>query len=91
MHVRAALLHRIVFADLFHNPVAQEADYRLYVIAHVPTLCMLDRKGLHVNVTPNNVDNDLLCSSACDFIYANSNGKYCPRNYSTIKIDLANK
>ena len=38
-----------VLTDLFHNPVAQEDDYRLYVISRIPTLCMLDRRGLHEN------------------------------------------
>lgn len=33
-------------ADLFNNPVAQEADYRLFVIHSVPSVELLDRQGM---------------------------------------------
>ncbi|XP_064907298.1 leucine-rich repeat-containing protein 72 isoform X6 [Columba livia] len=31
--------------NLFHNPLAQDADYRLYVIHALPSVQLLDRKG----------------------------------------------
>ncbi|XP_064907297.1 leucine-rich repeat-containing protein 72 isoform X5 [Columba livia] len=31
-------------SDLFHNPLAQDADYRLYVIHALPSVQLLDRK-----------------------------------------------
>ncbi|XP_071591473.1 leucine-rich repeat-containing protein 72 isoform X4 [Heliangelus exortis] len=31
--------------NLFHNPLAQERDYRLYVIHFLPSVQLLDRKG----------------------------------------------
>ncbi|XP_074660986.1 leucine-rich repeat-containing protein 72-like [Tubulanus polymorphus] len=30
--------------NLFHNPVAQETDYKMYVIHHLPSVELLDRK-----------------------------------------------
>ena len=31
--------------DLFNNPLAQEPEYRQYVIHHVPSVQLLDRRG----------------------------------------------
>ncbi|XP_071795894.1 leucine-rich repeat-containing protein 72-like [Asterias amurensis] len=33
--------------NLYHNPVAQEYDYRLFVIFNIPTLKLLDREEVH--------------------------------------------
>lgn len=32
-------------SDLFANPLAQDYDYRSYVVHHVPSVELLDRKG----------------------------------------------
>ena len=32
--------------DLYHNPLAQENEYRLVVIFNIPSLKLLDRKGM---------------------------------------------
>jgi len=34
----------VPFADLFHNPLAQDPDYRLYVIYCLPSVQLLDRQ-----------------------------------------------
>ena len=31
--------------DLFDNPIAQESEYRAYVVHHIPSVELLDRKG----------------------------------------------
>ncbi|XP_074939059.1 leucine-rich repeat-containing protein 72 isoform X3 [Phalacrocorax aristotelis] len=33
-------------SDLFHNPLAQDPDYRLYVIYFIPSVQLLDRKSV---------------------------------------------
>ncbi|XP_074939061.1 leucine-rich repeat-containing protein 72 isoform X5 [Phalacrocorax aristotelis] len=42
--------------NLFHNPLAQDPDYRLYVIYFIPSVQLLDRKcyefGNHTNKVP---------------------------------------
>ncbi|XP_060104583.1 leucine-rich repeat-containing protein 72 isoform X2 [Heteronotia binoei] len=35
-------------ADLFKNPLAQDCRYRLYVIYHLPTVLLLDRKEITI-------------------------------------------
>lgn len=35
-----------IFIDLFGNPLAQEYDYRSYVVHHLPSVELLDRKGV---------------------------------------------
>ena len=35
--------------DLFGNPLTQEPEYRLYLIYHVPSLEILDRKGTRLS------------------------------------------
>ena len=35
----------IFIVDLFNNPIAQESEYRVYVVHHVPSLQLLDRHG----------------------------------------------
>lgn len=44
------LLALFCFADLFGNPLSQEYDYRSYVIHHVPSVELLDRKGNEVEL-----------------------------------------
>ena len=39
------MLNLFLFPDLFGNPLSQEYDYRSYVIHHVPSVELLDRKG----------------------------------------------
>ena len=36
------------FSDLFNNPIAQETDYRFFVIHAVPSVELLDRQGLNI-------------------------------------------
>lgn len=33
------------FTDLFNNPVAQEPDYRIFVVNSIPSIQLLDRQG----------------------------------------------
>lgn len=34
-----------IFTDLFNNPVAQEPDYRIFVVNSIPSIQLLDRQG----------------------------------------------
>ena len=40
-------------ADMFSNPIAQESEYRLYVVHHLPSVQLLDRHGMYIAAVQN--------------------------------------
>ena len=55
------------FTDLFDNPVAQEPEYRLYVIHHVPTVELLDRQGI-INIKFIEIMKKVQCLKICNIL-----------------------